>query len=886
MSCPALKCTGAAPSPESVCGTGEAFWPVSGLPPLPPEDASPSFLREGRKPDYLAGYREMKDWKAQRKDKLKDLTLGAQYLAYLLTVLTLVVGTIREKHSFSTSSQLLIGFLLPSVMLILFLDYQLMKKEYERKFLLFWNIVKYSLLFALIAVALSVSQSGTIGLFPAIFLLPVVLASATMGPRWGMNFSAAAAGCIFVFSGGFSSTPSQVVNSVEMALVHGGIYFVLSWFLGGIIEVEKVTLLKQHYLPDDGKSLYQELFEMAPVAYLMTTAEGLIQEANLAAGKLLEVQKQELEGMKIQAFFAPDSGSNFNRFVEQLRHRLSRGRLEFEAVFLRQGSGSFPAAITVEAKKNFYGKVTGLRWVIQDLSLRRQAESEKREKELAARMKQERDLLARVMEISPAGVLVVDRQGLILCANDRAREIMGELRGDGGPRAMEMVKRVSGELEKLFQQVMKTKAAICKDEQALENNGDGRRVYLSVSGAPVFNLEGEIEQVVLTLEDITIAKKMSEEIIKADRLETLELLAGGIAHDFKNYMAVIMGHISLLKVKSQNHDIKEHLDRTEKVALRAKELTRKLLAFAKGGEPARKIIYLQDLLQETADFALSGSSVVCQTQIEENLWPVEADEAQIGQVINNLLINAVQSMPEGGKVELRARNIHVDPEGGPEQWHLPPGDYVEFTITDEGEGIPPELLSKIYDPFFSTKPQGSGLGLATAKTIVHNHGGFIRVESQRGVGTTFAVYLPASNKLCLNYQEENEELYFGQGRVLVMDDEESVLQVCGDMLKHLGKQAVFAYNGIEAVEIYKREMEAGNPFDVVVMDLTVPGGVGGKEAVKLLRSLDPGVKVIVSSGYSEASIITEYQKYGFAGYINKPYRIKELSSALRKVMEK
>jgi CheY-like chemotaxis protein len=306
-----------------------------------------------------------------------------------------------------------------------------------------------------------------------------------------------------------------------------------------------------------------------------------------------------------------------------------------------------------------------------------------------------------------------------------------------------------------------------------------------------------------------------------------------------------------------------------------------LLTFAKGGVPIKKIISIANLLKESANLTLSGSTSRCEFSIPEDLWSVEADEGQISQVFSNLLLNADQAMPEGGVIKIRAENFLVE---GKSELPLSRGKYLKLTFADQGVGISPQYLDKIFDPYFSTKQKGSGLGLATTYAIIQNHFGHTKVESQIGVGTTFTVYLPALEAEIFVDEQETISLSMGQARFLVMDDEEMVREVIGRMLDHLGYEADFASDGSQAIEEFARAKEAGRPFVAVILDLTIPGGMGGKETIKKLLEIDPHVKAIVSSGYSDDLMMADFRKYGFCEVIAKPYKISELSKTLHKVI--
>jgi len=382
--------------------------------------------------------------------------------------------------------------------------------------------------------------------------------------------------------------------------------------------------------------------------------------------------------------------------------------------------------------------------------------------------------------------------------------------------------------------------------------------------------------------DITGRKRLEEELLKVQKLESVGILAGGIAHDFNNILTAILGNIGLAKMHAElDTRLQQRLVKAEKACLRARDLTQQLLTFSKGGVPIRKIASVATLIEETAEFAVRGTNVYCMTLVPDDLWPVDIDEGQISQVINNLVLNAAQAMPEGGTVEVRAQGVSLD-EG--QVLALPAGRYVEVSIEDHGVGIPEKHLSKIFDPYFTTKQQGSGLGLATCYAIIKNHDGAVTVESELGAGTVFRFYLPASGEEVRPSQAVEAAIATGTGRVLVMDDEEVVREVAIQILGHLGFEAEAVSDGAEVIARYQESKAAGRPFDAVIMDLTVPGGLGGKEAVVRLLEIDPGAKAIVSSGYSNDPVMARFEEYGFSGVVSKPYTIKDLSETLRDVM--
>lgn len=391
---------------------------------------------------------------------------------------------------------------------------------------------------------------------------------------------------------------------------------------------------------------------------------------------------------------------------------------------------------------------------------------------------------------------------------------------------------------------------------------------------------GQILYTAVVCEDMSERKKIEGELLRAQKLESLGILAGGIAHDFNNLLTAILGNTSGVKKSLEKGSVAyARLAEAETASLRARDLTRQLLTFSKGGMPIKRTTSIGELIRESANFIVRGTDVTCTYSIPDDLWPADVDEGQINQVINNLIINARQAMPDGGTIHIRAENAVA----GSESHHpLTDGMYVKISIKDEGTGIPEDHIGKIFDPYFTTKPSGTGLGLSTSYSIVKNHNGYITVESRPGSGTTFFIYLPASREKAL-HRSRTEGAVPGKGRVLLMDDEEIVRTVAGIMLRDLGYDAEFARDGREAIETYKRAKASDRPFDAVIIDLTIPGGMGGKETIQKLTVLDPAVKAIVSSGYSNDPIMAEFKRYGFRGVVEKPYTLEELSQVLHRV---
>ncbi len=399
-----------------------------------------------------------------------------------------------------------------------------------------------------------------------------------------------------------------------------------------------------------------------------------------------------------------------------------------------------------------------------------------------------------------------------------------------------------------------------------------------------FEIFEKKEYVFVFAHDITEQKKIEKERQKIQKLESIGILAGGIAHDFNNFLSGIIGNISLAILEAgDNKKLVDILKEAKDAADMAKNLTKQLLTFSSGGSPIKETTSIGNIVKETAEFNLRGSNVRAFYDIPENIWKAEGDKNQISQVISNLITNADQAMPEGGTIRIKLEN-HIAKQDS--ILPLYKGKYVKITIADQGLGISEKHLPKIFDPYFTTKQKGSGLGLATTYSIIEKHNGHIAVDSELGKGTTFYIYLPAA-KVKEKQIEENpkEKQSKGtQGRVLLMDDEKIVRNALKRMLERIGYDVEFATNGEEACKKYKQEIDSGKPFDAVILDLTIPGGMGGKETIKKLRELDPEVKALVSSGYSNDSVMANYKKYGFKGVITKPFGSDELSQAMSKLL--
>jgi len=495
----------------------------------------------------------------------------------------------------------------------------------------------------------------------------------------------------------------------------------------------------------------------------------------------------------------------------------------------------------------------------------------------------ERERLRVTLSSINDAVIATDTMGNIVILNRAAEEWFGI-------RSEEVLGRPIP--QKLFLLNPKTRAPFDMDIDLTTGEGpsddfkfkgviidaDGNERTLSRSFSPLRNGEQKVIGTVLIYHDITFSERYSQELIKSSKMESIGILAGGIAHDFNNLLTTILGNISLVRNGLSELD---SLGNSEEACMLAKELTQQLLTFSRGGAPVKKTVVVSDLVQKAVRISMTGTTVKAEMNLCTETSMVEVDPGQINQVLQNLLINAVQAMPDGGKIYISLKPSTIA-DNSPRP--LKPGNYIRIDIRDEGMGIPQENLNKIFDPFFTTKTQGTGLGLTTAYSIIRRHYGHMEVTSELGGGTTFSLFLPATFKKNEKTKEAENMLMTGDNSILLMDDDASIREVARLILQKLGYQVTCATKGEEALELYKESLEAGSPFDLVIMDLTIPGHMGGREAMIELLKLDPKCRGLVSSGYSTDPIMSDFSSHGFKGAITKPFRVEELSMAVKKAI--
>lgn len=479
------------------------------------------------------------------------------------------------------------------------------------------------------------------------------------------------------------------------------------------------------------------------------------------------------------------------------------------------------------------------------------------------------------------GVITTNKDGRIELINPEATAITGWEEVDVRGRYLKEILILFNEHDNSaipcpIDEVLNTGLPMGRERGVLLETAQADKRKVAFNLAPILDADQNRLGSILVLEDVSQKNHIERELQKIQKMDSLALLSAGIAHDFNNFLTSIMGNLSLARSTLAPDDkLYKILKNAERGTQHAKLLTDRLYSFSKNASPLKKHADLGQLLLDTANFIFNGTSTQWTSKIAENLWACEVDEGQISQVLNNLFINANQAMPNGGKVSISASNKNMIWDPTLSQAN---GAYVEIKVKDEGVGIAPKNLEKLFEPYFTTKPKGNGLGLATCYSIIKNHDGHVDVKSTQGVGTTFIIYLPASPDVKLaKVDQRAAKVQHGEGHILVMDDEELVQDIAGQLLTHLGYTVEFAINGEKALEKYKAAEQANKPFDLVLLDLSITHGSGGIQALQALREHNPSVKALLSSGYSHREEVRNYDQYGFDGTIIKPYNIEQLS---------
>ncbi len=648
--------------------------------------------------------------------------------------------------------------------------------------------------------------------------------------------------------------------------------------LGLVAETfnEMAERIEEHYSRLEGFLRYtRAILDSMESVVIVVRKNGSIKTVNRAACDFLGYSEEEMAGLEID-----DLWPGFSALRNQIPPARGGDCLRLPQVyFITRDGKRMPAMANVsetvlEGEYVYLVVASDLRNIIY----------------LQEKIRQERELLFVTLASIGEGVIVADLEGKVLLMNRAAERLTGykldEVRGKPTREVVRLLdERTLLPFSDPIERVLETRKGMNMSGDLLLLSRDGNRVSVAVSVSPIRGEEGKVMGAVLVLRDVTEEKILQREMINRGKLESVSLLARGLAHDFNNLLAGIVGNLDLAQLFLENKDQAQvYISDAQKAALRATHLTQQLLAFAKSGEPIKEVSSVRELVEDSARFVTSGSKVKCEFQFAPDLWLAEVDMGKIGQVVQNLVINAIQAMPRGGKIVITGRN--VSEEEAREKRLEPPGPYIELAFHDEGIGIPRENLDKIFSPYFTTKEGGSGLGLAICYSVVKGHGGHIRVESEPGKGTTFYVYLPAMPYGRVEESSQKLEIRRGKGeRVLVVDDEEVIRRMLSNILTELGYRCDAVEDGKKAVEKYREAMIKGEPYHLVIMDLTIPGGMGGVEATKRILEIDPHARVIISSGYTGDPVLTDYRRYGFRGYIKKPYTTRDVAIAVTRALQ-
>ncbi len=629
------------------------------------------------------------------------------------------------------------------------------------------------------------------------------------------------------------------------------------------------------------KKYLQAIFDAPSEAIFIHDLEtGRILDVNRTVEKMFAITHQEALNMHVEEMSLGRSPYGREEVLAWLHRVQKEGPQTFEWLSRRKTGELFWTEVSLTLTRD--GERSFILAVVRDIDAKKRAEQQ---------LITEQERLDVTLRSIGEGVISTDINGAVVLLNRVAEELTGwnseEAIGLPLATVFPLTDNAGHPLgDDSLERVFETGQRVDLFDNTVLAGRDGRPRPVSASCAPICNQEGRVFGVVWVFRDISSERRMEEELLKVRKLESIGVLAGGIAHDFNNILTAVQGNLELaLRLGRGGESVDPLLADALSASGRAVRLTRQLLTFAKGGEPIRETASLGQLIRESADFILHGSRVSCRYTFCDGLWLVDMDRGQISQVIQNIILNARQAMPDGGKVEIECSNVRVESDS--ELPGLTTGRYVCITIRDQGSGIAPEIQDRIFDPFFSRREGGSGLGLAICHSIITRHQGGIFVESFPKKGTVFSIYLPASTTDIVPEEKKDmaeQEAQTRPGRILVMDDEELFQKVMASQLEYLGHEAVFAADGKEAVEEYKKGMETGRPFDLVIMDLTIPGGIGGEEAVGMLLAMDPEAKVVVSSGYSNDPIMAYYRNYGFMAAIAKPFKLYELKQVLAMVL--
>ncbi|MEI7555533.1 PAS domain S-box protein [Candidatus Chlorohelix sp.] len=634
---------------------------------------------------------------------------------------------------------------------------------------------------------------------------------------------------------------------------------------------EKYVVARAIY---ESEERYHSLYDNNLYGVLLAEADGSILAANPAVCQMLGYEEQEIIALGRDGV-VERSAEQIQRDHEQLQ---IFGKIQRETVFIHKNGTRLLCedATSIYRDKNGQEQICV---VIHDISARKNAVEALRQSEERFRILAENSI-DMISMLSPERVFEYISPACQRIIGFTPEELIGHHYNEHiHPDDLEALQKNRANRLEQNNKSFITCRARCKN---------GEYIWVENSSQAITDpVTGQLLNIISVTRDITERRKIEEaladEKLKAKNLESLGVLAGRIAHDFNNILTAILGSISLAKIQLETQEILEQtLAEAEAATFRAAGLVSQLLTFAQGGAPIREKAKLHEIILDTVQFLTGGSTTKCIFKLSPHLWMVEVDRTQLSQVLQNITLNSMYAMPKGGNINIEALNVSLDET---ETFDLKPGNYVHITIQDEGSGIKPEDLNRVFDPYYTTKPLGSGLGLAIAYSIIKKHGGAITIESEWGRGTRVSIYLPAvGNEEVPPPLQKQQTHSFVKGRVLLMDDEKMLLRISAKALKRIGFEVEEAADGQEALEKYREAKNRKQPFTLVILDLTIPGGMGGLETIEKLLQLDPSVKAIVSSGYSNDPVLAKYGDYGFVDVLKKPYNLATLEEVVRQVI--
>lgn len=629
--------------------------------------------------------------------------------------------------------------------------------------------------------------------------------------------------------------------------------------------------------------VFRAIFMRAGIGMVLTDLRGMMLDTNQALREMLGYSASELYGRPLSAVTHPEDGAVemaalHAAFAEGQRDH----RLQMVKRYVRKDGTMLFGRVTTTLIFDDDGHPLFGIGMIEDITQQREADEA-----LAA----EKERLLVTLRSIGEGVIATDAAGRVHLVNRAAEKLTGWAQHEAMGRPLdEVFVLLDTETQEalgpdVLGSLIRTGAFAAFPEDTVLRTRDGSVRQIAESATPIRDRAGNILGIVIAFRDTTQDRRREEEILRSQKLESLGVLAGGIAHDFNNILTTILGNISLARMlpPGEEKEVDGMLAAAENATDRARHLTQQLLTFAKGGAPLKQAAALAPIVQEAVQLALHGANCAGDVRCEENLWLAEVDPAQITQVISNLVLNAVQAMPKGGTVAVGVANVLLDMQ---QNLPLRPGRYVRITVADHGRGIPEKDLPRIFDPYFSTKVKGSGMGLTTAYSIIRKHNGHISVASQVGVGTTFTIHLPAAMAPApaADAMTGAAAVVPSRHRLLVMDDEATIRLMAQRLLEKDGYRVEVAADGTEAVRLFQAARARGEPFSAAILDITIPGGMGGRETLAALRQIEPGFKAIVSSGYSTDAIMSTPDEFGFSGCVGKPYRAAALLAEVRRVL--